>query len=83
METIKRRMNVCWEILLSRHDLNDFTDLMNRNGFGGFTTAYMAEHCWILCYPSEDVKIIAKLRFDVTELPYYGTEIDFTDYPSP
>ena len=74
-------MNRCWEIFLPRDNIKEFTDLMVEHGFGGFTTAYTAEHCWILCYPSEDVKIIAKLRFDVTELPYYGTEINFTDYP--
>jgi len=76
-------MNVCWEILLSRDDLNDFTDLMNSHGFGGFTSSVMGNGYWIFCYPSDDVKIMAKLRFNIVEMPRFGTEVEFTDYPSP
>jgi hypothetical protein len=33
---------------------------------------------WVICWPSEEFKIISKLRFDVSEIPPYGTEVDFT-----
>lgn len=75
-------MNRCWEILIPRDEFDEFTAFMDKHGYGGFTASTLGDHFWILCYPSEDVRVISKLRFNITELPYYGTEINFTDYPS-
>lgn len=75
-------MNPYWEILLPLEHADDFAALMSEFGFGGFTSAMMGDHCWIFCYPSEEVKLIAKLKFNIKELPYYGTDVQFTDHPS-
>lgn len=75
-------MNPCWEILIPHDEFNKFTTLMEEYGFGGFTASTMGDAYWIFCYPSDDVKIMAKLRFKVIEMPRFGVEIEFTDHPS-
>lgn len=75
-------MNASWEILITRDEFDRFSALMGEHGFGGFTASTMGDAYWIFCYPSDDVKIMAKLRFNIIEMPRFGVEIEFTDYPS-
>jgi len=75
-------MNKRWEIYLDRDQYNDFEKFLEAEGFGGFAAASQRNNTvWILCYPSEEIKIIARLRFNIREVSNkYGIDIDITDW---
>lgn len=71
-----------WEILLKEDDLNGFGDFMDEFGSGGFSAQRMSDYFWIICYPPEEAKVLAMLRFNIAQISSFGTEILFTDCPS-
>lgn len=77
-------MNKRWELHLAREEFEDFTELLESEGFGGFTSSFQRETVWIICYPSEEIKVVARLRFHISEIvDKYGIDVDFTDWPKP
>lgn len=74
-----------WEIYLCSENFDAFYKLMDDNGFGGFTAAKaLNDVWWIICYPSQDIKLIVKLRFRIAEVvDKFGIDASFTDYPEP
>lgn len=58
--------NKLWEIYVSLEDYPEFDKLLTDNGFGDFTASVQRNgNAWIMCYPSEDIKMIASLRFNI------------------
>lgn len=76
-------MSPSWEILIPRDEFDRFSALMGEHGFGGFTASTMGDAYWIICFPPEDVRTLATLKFDIKILPKFGTEVIFTDCPTP
>jgi len=76
-------MNKRWELYLPLNDFEPFTDLMEEHNCGGFTSQFQRDgYVWIICYPPEEAKLLARLRFDIKELvDKYGIDVDFTDWP--
>jgi hypothetical protein len=74
-----------WEIHLDIENFDAFCKLMDDNGFGGFTASKASNGAWwIICYPSQDIKLMAKLRFRIVEVvDKFGIDAAFTDYPTP
>lgn len=70
-----------WEILIPNNQYEAFRDLMFDLDLvdTGPPPRIMIDVHWVICYPSVEFKIIAKLKFNIEEIPPYGTEIDFTD----
>jgi hypothetical protein len=65
--------NKRYEILISHNDVNRFKDLLYHMD-EKFVSSYDSYgKKWIICYPSEEFKVIAKLSFDIEEI---GTGID-------
>lgn len=68
-----------WEIFIPKEDREAFEALLFDIDFGKTDASNYDGKTWIICYASEEFKIIARLRFIIEELPAYGTEIDFSD----
>lgn len=80
----KSSMNKRWEIYLPRGEFDDFAKFMEEEGFGQVKVSFVGSSAWILSYPSEEIKMIAKLRYHVTEIvDKYGISVNFTDCPKP
>jgi len=85
-------INKRWEIHLEDEYFESFTKLLDDNDCGlgqndcnPFAAAWATKGAWwIVCYPPEDIKLLAKLRFKVVEVvDKFGIDADFTDYPEP
>ena len=77
-------MNKRWELFLPQESFEDFTTLMEEHICGGFTSQFQRnDYVWVICYPSEEAKLLARLRFDIKELvDKFGINVDFTDWPN-
>ena len=74
--------NKRWELYLNRADFEDFTEFMEFEGFGGFTSSFYRDMVWVVCYPSDEVKMIARLRYNLEEIvDKFGVDVSFTDWP--
>jgi hypothetical protein len=77
-------MNPRWEILIERDDFAEFVKFLDEHNVGGFSGQNTGQsYVWILCYVPEELRVIAKLKFNITPFPQFGTEIPFTDCPTP
>lgn len=81
-------MNKRWEILIPSDDYGEFRELLQYTDLEsnkiGVSHRHTGQHVneptsWVICYPSEEFKTMAMLKFRIKVLPTYGTEIDFTD----
>ena len=79
-------MSKRWEIMLPAEEFEEFQNLLfetdlDWQGLKKFPLPPAADnnvYDWILCYPSDEFKVIAKLKFHIEERPTFGTEIDFS-----
>ena len=72
-----------WEIILPAKEFEEFQNLLfetdlDWQGLKRFAMPPNNVYEWILCYPSDEFKVIAKLKFHIEEPPIFGTEIDFS-----
>lgn len=76
-------MHKRWEIYLKRDDYREFHDMLEECGHGIAVTQFQTDgYVWLICYPPDDIKMIARLRFDIKELvDKFGIDIDFSDCP--
>lgn len=76
-------MNKQWELYIDRKDFENFSNLMSEHGFGGFTASYQQNgFVWVICYPSEEIKMLSLLKFNIKEIvDKFGIDVDFTDCP--
>ncbi len=71
-----------WEVIIPNDQVSAFRDLLIDSDP---KTSEILCHSntndtkWIVCWPIDEFKVIAKLSFTLTEVPAFGTEIDFSD----
>lgn len=75
-------MNRQWELFLPREEFVEFTKLMDDHGCGGFTASMRNGSHWIICYPTDEAKLLARLKFHIEEVvDKFGIDVSFTDCP--
>ncbi len=69
--------------MIPKIQIDSFRDLLidiDYIGFNGITEhSHSVDFKWVVCWPSDEFKVIAKLKFQITEIPAFGTEVDFSD----
>ena len=83
METVRSSRR--WEIFLNPEDIDEFSGMLYDIDFQEITAKIMVSssaspsgRVWVMCYPSDEFKVLAKIRFDIEEMSSFGTEIDFS-----
>lgn len=58
--------NSLWEIFVEESDYSSFCELLEDHGHGGFTASIQRDgFVWVICYTTDEVKILASLRFNI------------------
>lgn len=71
-----------WEILVKAGDKLAFLRLyeeVDKISIGDVSCHDNGTGFWMIIYPSTEFKVLAKLRFDLVELPTWGVEVNFSD----
>lgn len=69
-----------WEIIIPDLDLDEFVTMLHDVELNNERLTYRHngyQRIWIICYVSDEFKVMAKLRFQIQEMPAYGTEVTF------